>query len=361
MGFSLGIIGLPNVGKSTLFNSLSRAKAEVSNYPFCTINPNVGVVEVPDERLPLVQKFAKSPKAIPTVIEFYDIAGLVKDAHKGEGLGNKFLANIREVDAIAHVVRCFTSESIAHVAGAVDPQKDIETINLELCLADLTLLERRLEGVKAKAKAGEKKFLKEAEVLERLRQALDAGKPARGVKIADNERGFVKDLPLLTFKPVLYVANVDESGNKQQVAVIKKIAAAEGSGVVALCAKLEAEIAELSAEDAVAYLKEFGLAEAGLTRLIRSGYELLGLITFFTANEKEARAWTVKKGARVPAAAGKVHSDMEKGFIAAEVMHFKDLTGCSSHVKAREKGLLHTEGKSYVVQDGDLILVRFMV
>jgi len=350
MGFSLGIVGLPNVGKSTLFNVLSKAKAEVSNYPFCTINPNVGVVEVPDERLSQVQKIMGSPKAIPTVIEFYDIAGLAKGAHKGEGLGNQFLSNIREVDAIAHVVRCFSSQEIAHVAGEVNPKRDIETINIELNLADLVLVDKRLEGVKAKAKAGEKKFIKEAEVLQRLRDALDAGKPARSVKIADNERDYVKDLPLLTFKPVLYVANVDESGNPDQ---IKKLP----DKAVSICAKLEAEIVELSPTDK----KELGLESSGLQRLIHSGYELLDLITFFTANQKECRAWTVKQGTKVPQAAGKVHSDMERGFIAADVVHYNDLVKAGAYSKAREKGILHTEGKNYVVQDGDLVLVRFKV
>lgn len=360
MGFSLGIIGLPNVGKSTLFNILSRAKAEVSNYPFCTINPNVGVVEVPDERLAQVQKIIGSAKAIPTAIEFYDIAGLVKGAHKGEGLGNQFLSHIRKVDAIAHVVRCFKSNDIAHVAGKVDPKSDIETVNIELGLADLALVDKQLAAAKIKAKAGDKKVLKEAEVLQRLRDALDAGKPARSVKIADNEKEYIKDLPLLTFKPALYVANVDETGNVREVEGISgNIREDEGrSGtVVSICAKFEAEIAELSSEDK----KELNLEASGLQKLIRSGYELLDLITFFTANQKECRAWTVKKGTKVPHAAGKVHSDMERGFIAAEVVHYKDLIGCGSYSKAREKGILHTEGKNYQVQDGDIVLVRFKV
>lgn len=361
MGFSLGIVGLPNVGKSTLFNVLSKAKAEVSNYPFCTIKPNVGVVEVPDERLYQVQKIIGSPKTIPTIIEFYDIAGLVKGAHKGEGLGNQFLSHIREVDAIAHVVRCFESQEIAHVSGAIDPKKDIETVNIELNLADLTLVDKRLEGIKVKAKAGDKKFIKEVEVLQRIRDALDAGKPARSVKTADNEKDFIKDLPLLTFKPVLYAANVDESGNRDKVEIIQKIAESEGAKVVALCTKLESEITELSPEDAKDYLRELGLEEVGLQRLIRSGYELLDLITFFTANEKESRAWTIKRGTKTPQAAGKIHSDMERGFIAAEVVHYQDLVKSGSYSKAREKGALHTEGKNYVVQDGDLILIKFNV
>lgn len=361
MGFTLGIIGLPNVGKSTLFNVLSKAKAEVSNYPFCTIKPNMGIVEVPDDRLSQIQKSMNSPKAIPTVIEFYDIAGLVKGAHKGEGLGNQFLSHIREVDAVAHVVRCFKSQEIAHVAGEVDPQKDIETINLELCLSDLTLLDKRLETAKTKAKAGEKKLLKEVEVLDKIRAVLDSGKPARSVKLADNEKDFITDLPLLTFKPVLFVANVDESGNQELFAKVSKIAAEQGAQAVAICTKLEAELTELSAEEAQEYLKEVGLKEAGLSRLIRAGYELLGLITFFTANDKECRAWTVAKGTKVPQAAGKVHSDLEKGFIAADVVHYNDLAACGSYAKTREKGLLHTEGKNYIVQDGDLILVKFVV
>ena len=331
----------------------------MSNYPFCTINPNVGVVEVPDPRLFDIQRIIGSPKTIPTVIEFFDIAGLVKGAHKGEGLGNQFLSNIREVDAIAHVVRCFKSEEIAHVSGEVDPKRDIETINIELCLADLLLVDKKLETVKAKAKAGDKKFTAEALFLQKIRDLLNAEKPARSINIGEIEKGFLNELPLLTLKPVIYVTNVDESGNKDKVEVVKKIAESEGARTVSISAKLESEIAELSAEDAKAYLAEVGLEEAGLKRLIRSGYELLELTTFFTANEKEARAWTVKRGTLVPQAAGKVHSDMEHGFIAAEVIHYNDLHACGSVAKAREKGVFHIEGKHYAVQDGDLVLVRF--
>lgn len=262
---------------------------------------------------------------------------------------------------MAHVVRCFESQEIAHVAGAVDPKKDIETINIELCLADMALLDKRLETVRGKAKAGEKKFVREVEFLERIQVALDSGKPARSLKIIDNERDYLKELPLLTLKPVLFVANVDESGNPEQVEIINKAAKEDGTKVVSICAKLESEISELEPEDAKAYLKELGLEESGLQRLIHSGYNLLDLITFFTANEKEARAWTVKRGTHVPQAAGKVHSDMEKGFIAAEVIHYNDLLAAGSHSKAREKGTLHTEGRNYVAQDGDLVLVRFKV
>ena len=300
MGFTLGIVGLPNVGKSTLFNVLSKAKADVSNYPFTTIKPNVGVVAVPDERLAQVQKIVGSPKAIPTVIEFYDIAGLVKGASKGEGLGNQFLAHIREVDAIAHVVRCFSDPNIVHVEGKVDPKFDIEVINLEL----------ELVGIK---------------------------------------------------KPVMYVANVDESGSSKEVEIIKGIAEKEGAKVVSICAKLEAEIGDLPPEEGKEYLKTIGWQELALPRLIRTGYELLDLVTFFTANNKECRAWTVKRGTKLPQAAGKVHTDMEKGFIAAEVIHYPDLDAAGSYAKAREKGMIHTEGKESVIEDGDLILVKFVI
>lgn len=299
MAFSLGIVGLPNVGKSTLFNVLSKNKANVSNYPFCTIDPNVGVVEVPDERLTIVQTFAGSAKAIPTTIEFIDIAGLVKGAHRGEGLGNRFLGAIREVDAIAHVVRCFPDPNIVHVDGRIDPVFDIEVINYE------------------------------------LEQA--------GIK-----------------KPVLYVANVDETGNEGKVKEIRGMLR-DGGGLVVVCAKLEEEMGELPVDEAEALAKEMGLKEWGTKKLIRSGYDLLDLVTFFTANNKECRAWTVKRGAKIPQAAGRVHTDMEKGFITAEVIHYKDLAGCHSFTKAREKGVVHTEGKDSIVQDGDLVLVKFNV
>jgi len=357
MGFSLGIVGLPNVGKSTLFNALSKAKADVSNYPFCTISPNVGIVEVADERLNNVAKIIGSPRAIPTVMEFTDIAGLVKGAHKGEGLGNQFLSHIREVSAIAHVVRCFSAADIVHVTGEVDPKRDIELVEVELILADLAMIDKKFEPVKKAIKAGDKNILKFLHMLEKIKEALDQGKPARELLPSMNSEDIklLKDLPLLTLKPVLYVANVDESGNPEKVEKIKQI----GAPVVSICAKLEAEISELSAEDANAYLKEIGMGEPALKRLIRSGYELLDLITFFTANDKEARSWTVKRGSAAPEAAGKVHSDMERGFIAAEVVHYNDLVDSGSYAKARESGLIHTEGKNYKVQDGDLVFVKF--
>jgi GTP-binding protein YchF len=361
MSFSLGIVGLPNVGKSTLFNVLSKAKAEVSNYPFCTIKPNMGIVEVPDERLVRVQNFMAAPKAVPSVIEFYDIAGLVKGAHKGEGLGNQFLSHIREVEALAHVVRCFESEEIAHVAGRVDPIGDIETIEVELNLADISVIDKKLENVRAKAKAGDKNFLREAEVLQRVRDALDRGRPARKVALAENEIPFIKELPLLTSKPVLYVANVDESGNPEQVEKLRKFSQKEEARVVEICAKLEAEIAELSPADAKAFLAEMGIKDPGLARLIQAGYDLLGLITFFTANQKECRAWAVRRGIKIPEAAGKIHTDMQRGFISSEVLRFEDLQKCKSYSEAREKGVLHTEGKNYIVQDGDLVLIKFNV
>jgi len=363
MGFSLGIVGLPNVGKSTLFNVISKAKADVSNYPFTTIKPNVGVVEVPDDRLYQVQKIMGSPKAFPTVIEFFDIAGLVKGAHKGEGLGNQFLSHIREVDAVAHVVRCFSGASVVHVEGEVDPKRDIGLVNAELILADLATIDKRFEPIRGALKSGDKDVLKLLHLLEKVKAALDHGQPAHTALISMNSEDIhlLSDLHFLTAKPVLYVANVDESGNREQVAAVEAVAREEKAKAVTICAKLEAEITELPPEEGREYLKAVGIGEFALQRLIRAGHELLDLITFFTANEKECRAWTVKRGTKAPKAAGKVHTDMEKGYIAAEVIHYDDLVAAGSHSKAREKGLLHTEGKEYAVQDGDLILVKFVV
>jgi len=334
MSFSLGIIGLPNVGKSTLFNILSKAQAEVSNYPFCTIDPNVGVVEVPDERLKKIQEIMRSKKALPTVIEFYDIAGLVKNAHKGEGLGNQFLSHIRKVDAIIHVVRCFKDPNIVHVDGSVDPKRDIEIINTELILADLAIVEKKMQSLKLKAKSGDKKIQAELEGLEKFGQSLQAGKP---------DQNFQSDLGLLTLKPMLYVANVDEGQPFE--------------GALPISIKLEAEISELPDKDK----QELGLEASGLAKLIKASYQLLDLITFFTANDKECRAWTIKSGTKAPQAAGKIHSDMEKGFIAADVAHYADLAQAGSIQKLKESGRWHTEGKGYVVQDGDLVLVKFNV
>ncbi|OGC21940.1 redox-regulated ATPase YchF [candidate division WOR-1 bacterium RIFOXYB2_FULL_42_35] len=357
MSFSLGIIGLPNVGKSTLFNALSSAKAEASNYPFCTINPNIGVVEVPDPRLSEIKKIMGSPKAIPTIIDFHDIAGLVKGAHKGEGLGNKFLANIRDVDALVHVVRCFSDDNVTHVSGQVDPKADIEIIQTELVLADLAVVEKRLEKTKIVAKAREKKTLEELRLLKTYRNLLGEGK---GIGTGE-EKAKVPDLNLLTSKPILYVANVDESGNTDQVAIIEQIAQKEGSKVVAICSKLEAELKDLEPEEAKEFLESAGQKETGLNRFISASYKLLGLISFFTANNKEARAWTLKSGSTVFEAAGKVHSDIQKGFIAAEVAHFKDLEAAGSYQKLKETGQLHLVGREYVVEDGDVVLIRFNV
>ncbi len=361
MALSIGIVGLPNVGKSSLFNALSRAKANVSNYPFCTIDPNVGVVEVPDERLQTLTKMFDSKKTVPSFIEFTDIAGIVKGASDGEGLGNKFLSHIREVDAIAHVVRCFKNADIVHVSGSVDPARDIEIINLELTLADLAQVDKKISYIKSRSKSGDKLALKETEILQKVKTALEKGVAARHAGLSDDEKVFLKDLALLTIKPVLYVANIDESGNAEEVKKVEQIASAEGATAITISSKLEAEIAELSPEDAKVFLVEMGLQESALNKLIHSGYALLNLITFFTAGDKESRAWTITKGTKAPGAAGKIHSDMERGFIAAEVVHYQDMMECKSFVVAREKGMVHTEGKGYVVQDGDIVIIRFNV
>ena len=351
MGFSLGIVGLPNVGKSTLFNALSHIKVEVSNYPFCTINPNVGVVYVPDDRLEKIHQIMDSPKTVPTILEFFDIAGLVKGAHRGEGLGNLFLSHIREVDAVAQVVRCFSDPNITHVSGAVDPQKDIEIINAELILADMHLVDKKITALKLAAKTSDPKILKQLKHYEGLYDHLGRGRPARGF----TEEA---ELSLLTAKPILYVANVDETGNPDQVKIIEEIVKGEGGAVISLCAKLEAELLDLSETEAVEYRQG---KERGLERLIVAGYKLLNLVTFYTSNEKETRAWTIKTGTVAPQAAGRVHSDMEKGFIAAEVVHYNDLLKAGSYEALRKLGLLHTEGRGYQVLDGDLVLFRFNI
>jgi len=366
MGASCGIVGLPNVGKSTLFNAITQAGAESANYPFCTIDPNVGIVEVPDPRLTKLAEIVQPNKVVPTAFEFVDIAGLVKGASKGEGLGNQFLSHIREVDAIAHVVRCFEDENITHVAGKVDPLSDIETINLELIFADLDSVERRIERIGRKVKAGDKEAKQELDVLEKLKAAFEEGQAARSVQLDEEERKLVRDLHLLTIKPMLYVCNVAEDGihtadENPHVQTVKQHAAAEGAEVVVISAKVEAEIAELEGEDKQMFLEELGLEESGLDRLIRAAYSLLGLITYFTAGVQEVRAWTIRRGTKAPQAAGVIHSDFERGFIRAEVVAYDDLVEAGSVTAARDKGKYRLEGKEYVVQDGDVMHFRFNV
>ena len=363
----LGIVGLPNVGKSTLFNSLTKAGAESANYPFCTIDPNVGVVPVPDERLKLLGDMYQSKKVTPAVIEFVDIAGLVKGASKGEGLGNQFLANIREVDAIVHVVRCFEDPNVIHVDGSVDPIRDIETINFELIFSDLEILERRYAKV-VKAARMDKTLAKEEALLVRIKEHLESGKMAKSLEVDDeDELLLLKGYNLLTYKPVIYAANVaeddlaDDGASNAMVAKVKEFAAGEGSKVFALCAQIEQEIAELDDEEKTMFLEELGVKESGLEKLIAASYSLLGLMSFLTAGEDETRAWTIKVGTKAPQAAGKIHTDFERGFIKAEVVNYKDLLEQGSLAAAREKGLVGMEGKDYVVRDGDVILFRFNV
>ena len=363
----LGIVGLPNVGKSTLFNSLTKAGAESANYPFCTIDPNVGVVAVPDERLKLLGDLYHSKKVTPAVIEFVDIAGLVKGASKGEGLGNQFLSNIREVDAIVHVVRCFEDSNVVHVDGNVNPLRDIETINLELIFSDLEILERRIAKV-AKGARMDKDQAKELAMLERVKERLEDGKLAIGFETEDeDEEEYFKNLNLLTAKPVIYAANVGEEdlandgADNAGVQAVREYAKETGSEVFAICAQIEEEISELDDEERQMFLDDLGLKESGLEKLIRASYHLLGLMCFLTSGEDETRAWTIKQGTKAPQAAGKIHTDFERGFIKAEVVNYKDLLENGSLAAAREKGLVRMEGKEYVVQDGDVILFRFNV
>lgn len=363
----LGIVGLPNVGKSTLFNAITKAGAESANYPFCTIEPNVGVVNVPDKRLDVLEQMYSSKKKVYANIEFYDIAGLVKGASKGEGLGNKFLSHIREVASIVHVVRCFEDGNVVHVDGSVDPIRDIETINLELIFADLEVLERRIEKAVKLTRSGDKKAKEELALMERIKIQLESGKPVRTMEFTSDEEEIVKGFFLITSKPVLYAANVSEddvvSGNLENDLVKKVIEYAknENSEVVTICAKLEEELSALEDEEKLEMLSEYGLTETGLDKLIHSSYKLLGLMSFLTAGVQEVRAWTIKNGTKAPAAAGKIHTDIERGFIRAEIITYDKLVECGSEAVAKEKGFFRLEGKEYVMQDGDVVNFRFNV